>query len=518
MSKPVIAAAWSGFGEFAGFSYFSRGDHYVRYQWATKQVDLRAPLTAFKVPAEFASGFDAALDGQGAFRGKTYFFKGNRFVSYDWARQDMEPGFPAPLSRWNLPAGFAEGIDAAFNGIGRFAGKAYFFKGDRYVRYDWTTGKIDDGFPASISAWNLPAEFSQGIDAALNGQGQFAGEAYFFRGERYVRYNWGTGLQDQPVLPIAGNWGGVAEGLAPAAQPTARKRKRIWYVTIDNEDRSLDPVLWAGHKPNFDQLVKTAQEWDPVVVVEPIWMPALVPALLEDDSLLALFLAGSFTEWIEARNSPWREQLDTLCELIRTTRVPILAVCGSHQLTAVAFSGWGALAHMADQAGQRQPISAELADGIGRIPNPRSGEVGAFPMRRAAEAGADPLLAGISDPAYFIPWHHDEVLSFAVSGRFRPLLVPALDMEPLQVPAEGAEHRPIQDPSQRCVVQALAYKGEERVFYTVQFHPELTGEIVKGKLSWLDQLSPRLNEATENGRKLLQNFLSIAQRFWDQNP
>ena len=34
--------------------------------------------------------------------------------------------------------------------------KAYFFKGDEYIRYDIGADRADDGYPQPISAWALP--------------------------------------------------------------------------------------------------------------------------------------------------------------------------------------------------------------------------------------------------------------------------------------------------------------------------------------------------------------------------
>ena len=45
-------------------------------------------------------------------------------------------------------------IDAAINGQGPYAGKAYFFHADRYARYDWEREAVDDGVPMSLAAWN----------------------------------------------------------------------------------------------------------------------------------------------------------------------------------------------------------------------------------------------------------------------------------------------------------------------------------------------------------------------------
>jgi Hemopexin len=101
-------------------------------------------------------------------------------------------------------------IDAGLNGQQQFAGKAYFFRGDEYVRYDWAQDKVDDGYPQPLSAWHLPGGFASGIDTALNGERQFEGKAYFFRGDQYVRYDWAQDkVDDGYPKPIAGNWSGI---------------------------------------------------------------------------------------------------------------------------------------------------------------------------------------------------------------------------------------------------------------------------------------------------------------------
>ncbi len=171
---------------------------------------------------------DAALKGEGKYAGKAYFFIGNQYLRYDWNIDAVDSGYPLPIAgNWpGIPDSFSRGIDAALNGEGKYAGKAYFFKGDQYLRYDWNTDAVDSGYPLPIAGnWpGIPDSFSRGIDAALNGEGKYAGKAYFFKGDQYLRYDWNTDAVDSGYpLPIAGNWPGLAggSGVGPSKQPPA---------------------------------------------------------------------------------------------------------------------------------------------------------------------------------------------------------------------------------------------------------------------------------------------------------
>lgn len=202
-----VTAALEGVGQYAGKGYFFEGNQYFGYDWKTDEIDYGYPLalTAWKLTGSFASGVDAALNGAGKYAGKAYFFKGNQYTRYDWKTNSIDAGFPAALSLWNLPAPFSSGVKATTNGQLKYAGKAYFFRGNQYVRYDWATEKVD--FQGALTAWNLPAGFANGVDAAINGTGKYAGKLYFFKGNQYVRYDWKTEKVDAGYpLPIAGNW------------------------------------------------------------------------------------------------------------------------------------------------------------------------------------------------------------------------------------------------------------------------------------------------------------------------
>ncbi|NLP82176.1 hemopexin repeat-containing protein, partial [Acinetobacter baumannii] len=72
----------------------------------------------------------------------------------------VDAGYPAPISNWNWPSGFGStGIDAAL-----YSGsKCYFFKGNRYIRVtrgDTGAGTVDAGYPAPITNWGWPRGFA----------------------------------------------------------------------------------------------------------------------------------------------------------------------------------------------------------------------------------------------------------------------------------------------------------------------------------------------------------------------
>ncbi|MFD3401577.1 matrixin family metalloprotease [Kribbella sp. NPDC058693] len=210
-------AAVEGEGPFHGKGYFFYGFRYLRYDFADDLPDAGYPLHIVPLWRDlpdgwgFPRGFDAALNGQDAFAGKLYLFRGDQYVRYNWAKDTTDPGYPLSIAaEWHgLPAEFTSGLDSAVTGKGPFAGKAYFFKGDQYVRYDWATDQTDPGYPKSIAAmWpGLPPDFTSGIQAAINGQGAFEGKLYLFKGGNYARYDWAADRADPGYpLPIEFNW------------------------------------------------------------------------------------------------------------------------------------------------------------------------------------------------------------------------------------------------------------------------------------------------------------------------
>jgi hypothetical protein len=211
-----LDAAVEGQGRFHGKGYFFYGFRYLRYDFSDDLPDpgyprhIRTEWHGLPDGWGFPRGIDAAMNGQLAFDGKLYMFRGDQYVRYDWESERTDLGPLSIGAQWQgIPADFAAGVDAAVTGRGPYAGKAYFFKGDQYVRYDWSSQQIDPEYPKPIAGlWpGFPAEFTSGIQAAMNGQGAYEGKLWLFKGSDYIRYDWQADQVDPGYpLPIEFNW------------------------------------------------------------------------------------------------------------------------------------------------------------------------------------------------------------------------------------------------------------------------------------------------------------------------
>jgi hypothetical protein len=155
----------------------------------------------------FAAGIDAAVNWGDGF---IYFFKNEEYWKYDALADRADTPEPRKIADgWpTFPALFASGIDAAFNSG---AGKAYFFKGNSFLRYNIDKDRVDDPdpgtspYPRAIAdphGWRgLTSAFKSGIDAAVFGGN---GKIYFFKGPEYARLTFATRAVDivDPPYPL----------------------------------------------------------------------------------------------------------------------------------------------------------------------------------------------------------------------------------------------------------------------------------------------------------------------------
>jgi Hemopexin len=197
-----------------GKAYFFRGDRYARYTMdpANEGVDPGYPQPIAGSWPGLSKIFPLDIDAVVVWpNGKAYFFKGNGYVRYtiDPAHEGVDSDLPQYIAEgWK--GLWPSGVDAA---VVWDSQKAYFFKGKEYVRYniDPSNEGVDPGYPKPIQGnWpGLAEAFPDGIDAVLVWPN---GKAFFFKGDRYVRYTMNPaneGVDPGYPQPIQGNWKGL---------------------------------------------------------------------------------------------------------------------------------------------------------------------------------------------------------------------------------------------------------------------------------------------------------------------
>jgi len=189
-----------------GKAYMFHGSGYIRYDVAGDRMDAGYPLPIDGnwpgLVDSFASNIDAVVMWD---NGKAYVFAGNQYVRYDVAADSADAGYPLLIAGpWRgFPSAFEASIDA---GVIWPNGKAYFFKGSQYIRYDVGADSTDPGYPRPIAGnWpGLPPDFTAGIDAIVVWDN---GKAYIFKGKQYCRFDIDANRVDAGYpLDIAGPW------------------------------------------------------------------------------------------------------------------------------------------------------------------------------------------------------------------------------------------------------------------------------------------------------------------------
>ena len=189
-----------------GKAYLFNGSQYVRYDPKADKADPGYPAPIAGNWPGFPPAFQEGVDAEVVWNHQTvYFFKGDQYLRYDIAADRVDPGYPLPIAgHW--PGLWKDHIDA---GVVWPNGKAYFFSGSQYIRYDIARDKADPGYPADIKGgWpGFPASFAAGIDDVVVWNN---GKAYFFKGSEYIRYDIAADKIDPGYpQPIAGGWSGL---------------------------------------------------------------------------------------------------------------------------------------------------------------------------------------------------------------------------------------------------------------------------------------------------------------------
>jgi GMP synthase-like glutamine amidotransferase len=169
--------------------------------------------------------------------------------------------------------------------------------------------------------------------------------------------------------------------------------------------------------------------------------------------------------------------LETFAEFIRTCKIPVLAICGGHQLVGLSFGARVMTLDRLEQHEQRENRPLEYQYRFIRIIEPK-----------------DPIFKGINNPESGI-WH--DYPDYARVLRVWQNHGLQLD----QVP-EGFT---LLATSYLCRNQMMVKRADGQLIYTVQFHLEKSFEDWnKSRTRWEHQ-----NESRD-GRILFENFLQLA--------
>jgi hypothetical protein len=195
-----------------GKVYFFNGAEYTRYDHGSLfetgdgKADSGYPRRIADDwtgwPASWTDGADAVIDWG---NGKVYFFRGSEYARFDKAAFRFDAGYPRSIAaNWSGWPSTWTSVDAAVRWTN---GKAYFFRGTQYLRFDVATDRVDTGFPKSISG-NWPGLWTSGIEYMILFPS--TGKAYAFRGTQYQRYDVSSGAVDLGYpRQIVGRWPGV---------------------------------------------------------------------------------------------------------------------------------------------------------------------------------------------------------------------------------------------------------------------------------------------------------------------
>jgi hypothetical protein len=241
---------------------FSRG-FAVEYDWvADRALASGQPrrLNALSFPAPFDADLEGVLRGRGAFSDFLYLFKGGQYLRLREATMtpDGPPAATAPA--WGLPAHWTS-FDAVFPGGGIKIGFSYFFRGDEYCRFDWSTDRLSPGYPKKIaSEWHTTPPFDRDFDGVIVGQGSFSTKAYLFKTI--------TASVDQDGNPVAPGTPGSRAVAVPAYI-------RYDFDAENTQGSVTNPVDVVANWPGLMPLLDTG----PAMEVALVWCDRALVAL-----------------------------------------------------------------------------------------------------------------------------------------------------------------------------------------------------------------------------------------------
>ncbi len=249
---------------------------------------------------------------------------------------------------------------------------------------------------------------------------------------------------ERDVSPVAvKEWG-------PTLSVQLKRERMIAGMALENIETNVSrlvrqPTIQIAH---VSEIADVAAEFDPEAIV----------------------LSGTLRDFDYYQQSI----LDSFGEFIRSTKIPVLAICGGHQLVGLSFGARVVTLDKLEQHEQREARPQEYQYRFVRITQP-----------------SDPIFSGI----------HSEDGEAKTPRILRVWQNHGLQLD--RVP-EGFE---LLATSYLCRNQMMVKRSGEQMIYTVQFHLEKSFEDWnKSRTRW-----EHINDSRD-GRILFENFLTLALR------
>ncbi|MBL4704832.1 MAG: hypothetical protein JKY54_09940, partial [Flavobacteriales bacterium] len=235
---------------------FVKGDKLIHFDMKLDRVVKIAYLSKNGLPGVSFKKIDAAMNFG---NGKAYFFNGANYCRFDLGNYKADADYPKRTSNYWPGINF-EYLSATTN----WTNSSFFFLDHRYVKFNNKSDQSYAGYPKTISTNTWGAMPFKNIDAAVSSNGK----SYFFSGDEYLRYDISSAKMDPGYPKKIASWTALANALGEKSSPKSPKLTTSKFVQPTNWNVSSLDISLGDQQISFDNRVEVEfnANQDPVVL------------------------------------------------------------------------------------------------------------------------------------------------------------------------------------------------------------------------------------------------------------